>query len=333
MAWVIMALFGAGLLAAFIGDDDDPVADTEVEPPPPPPPPPGEDFELADGDSVTGTAGDDSFHAGPDVTLNIGIVAGAGHDSIDVHARVADIDTGSGDDTITLRGTAIEVFGRAGDDTIDGGSQNSLLDGGAGDDAITSDQFENTLNGGTGDDTLVADRGHYRTRIEGDEGDDLLMLDMTGPGYQAEQSWAFGGDGDDILRADVDLGNDGPGTTADPFLDGGAGADRFEIAMYPETQPDDSARTFEGTVAFISDFDPDEDMLVVDTNTLAADGTACSLESFVIRPHDANSSLLRIRMENAATGKFYSGDIIVRGVADLQPEDVIFADLTPIAAA
>ena len=106
--------------------------------------------------------------------------------------------TGSdGDDTLTGGDGDDNLTGYGGDDTLNGGNGNDelfgttgndTLNGGDGNDRLFGSNDNDTLNGGDGNDWLDGDNGNDRllisdyddTRLEGDFGDDTLVLDGAG---------------------------------------------------------------------------------------------------------------------------------------------------------
>lgn len=116
------------------------------------------------------------------------------------------ISAGSGNDT---------VWGLEGNDTIWGGAGHDLVLGGDGNDIVSGNTGNDTLFGGAGNDSLHGNRG--KNWLYGDEGNDLITSGD-------EASFLFGGDGDDVLMARMKRG-------AIQVLDGGAGADVFDIVL------------------------------------------------------------------------------------------------------
>jgi hypothetical protein len=119
-----------------------------------------------------------------------------------------------------------------------------VLFGDEGDDELTvyGDGPDDQAFGGAGNDTVSTYSGGI---ANGGAGDDLVQV---GPGSQA-----FGGDGDDFLSVYNGVDEErGPAT-----LTGGAGQDTFEASILNFGGED------EGVFAFVTDFDPDEDVLVV----------------------------------------------------------------------
>lgn len=114
------------------------------------------------------------------------------------------------------------LYGGDGNDTVEGHNGNDWLYGGSGNDSMLGGEGNDTVYGESGNDTLTADWGN--DLLVGGEGSD--RLNIYGPGNHT----AEGGAGNDFFRSWTD--------TADTrVLDGGAGADYFEVAsrMYGST--------------------------------------------------------------------------------------------------
>ncbi len=136
---------------------------------------------------------------------------GNGNDFIQVDNGVvsnAVLQGGVGDDTLVYVGAGVgSLDGGAGNDTLMVGAGNgNVLNGGADNDTLIGGSGNDTLNGGPGDDTL-----------SGGGGDDILN---GGLGVDT----IYGNDGQDTI---VWAAGDG----ADAVIDGGAGADHFQINL------------------------------------------------------------------------------------------------------
>lgn len=125
------------------------------------------------------------------------------------------------------------IYGTDGDDALEGGAGDDTIYGGGGDDVIDGVHGDDLVIGGDGNDTLSGGIGEgirdYYIRsnpVAEPDGDDTL----------------FGGAGDDLLYG-------GPGHDT---LTGGEGSDVFQI----ETN-------WVGDMATITDFNPDEDQLII----------------------------------------------------------------------
>lgn len=210
---LLLSLAGLGAaLTAFLPEDDQ--TDDNVAPPP-------DDTRPAipeEGETLLGTAGDDSLGAGETQTLR-GL---AGDDSL-VGNGEAVIYGDTGRDRIELSGDGA-VYGGFGNDSITGFGENMLY-GGAGDDWV-SGQESRLVDGGTGDDFLVwkgsatTPSGHDAT-LRGGEGDDSIVADPQQDGLII----ADGGSGNDF----VSVGQTGiaRGASGDDTLSGSTGAQLF----------------------------------------------------------------------------------------------------------
>ncbi len=186
-----------------------------------------EDTPVRNEDTLIGTDGDDSF--GEDVS---------GDDEI------SEIRGGAGDDTfVGLDGT--RAFGEEGDDTF-----------------LISEEtagYNVVLDGGDGNDTLSA-LGVTRATLDGGTGDDLITLkhDIFGE----EASSAHGGEGNDTLNVQLDLSPDL--NVSNPTVSGGAGEDEFYLTVTPVTDSSGPLAEAANRLVTVTDFDPDEDALVLD---------------------------------------------------------------------
>lgn len=168
-----------------------------------------------------------------------------------------------------------------GDDLADVEIFGPNIDGGLGNDTITSFGIDGRILGGDGDDLIATYGLNY---IEGGDGNDTIS------GAEAEQ--IFGGAGDDVLSASADAIYDGNGVldggTGDdtitaysaighwrsdfPSVDviGGDGADVVDLQLYmsdgysQDTSPQSPTSTT--TAISLSDFDADEDSLLIQIN-------------------------------------------------------------------
>ena len=114
-------------------------------------------------DLIDGQGGNDTITAGRG---NDTVYAGDGNDKIDFTGAFAWLKVygGSGNDTITgsiKSGASAQVYGDSGNDVI----------------TVTSYEGNATLNGGAGNDSIVG--SGWRVRLEGGDGDDLLMASAT----------------------------------------------------------------------------------------------------------------------------------------------------------
>lgn len=189
-------------------------------------------------DTVHGTEGDDS------------IDGGAGEDSIF---------GGLGDDLLDGGADNDWILGGSGDDTISGGSGNDFLAGDDGDDVIAGGSGFDTVYAGDGNDTLTS--SGTRAELYGDEGEDWIEVTDAYVGSRIE-----GGEGNDVLlvRGDGDYVDMRGGAGSDILysehppsrMTGGAGSDFFVLGG-----EDDDPLT--SAAHLITDFSAGTDQLVV----------------------------------------------------------------------
>ena len=247
-----LALFFGGTLMDW-GSDDDAA-----------PPPDDDDEPVRQGDTILGTDGNDTLSGDGDDIVR----GGRGRDLIDGIDR-AELRGGPGNDTISARDEAV-AHGNSGDDTILTFDDAQSF-GGDGRDEIRAYQ-SSTGHGGDGDDLL---RVRGDATVHGEAGEDRIFFEQESNTGAA----GFGGEGDDSITffrgaegsADGGAGDDrmtwrsfslNGDLTADSILmTGGEGADTFEISDGGGRYSDVADEIALGT---ITDFDPDEDRLVVD---------------------------------------------------------------------
>ncbi len=244
-----------------------------------------------------------------DVNLTTGAVSFDGNTGTLKTRSVERIVAGNGDDIIT---------GTADGETIYGGRGANIIDGGAGDDFIRGgDRTEDyrtfrwssgtidgeTLHGGAGDDVIHGE-GNSMTYSEW----------VSGHGSSVRRFGRenlYGDDGDDTLRA----------SWADSYLNGGAGADRFEIADTTET-----VRSYSGAVseyhvyraksATVEDFTPSEDKLVFfienrnfDRSRLEWIGREDPDDLYEYGFNELEDGTVEVRMLTARSWSRYEGDV------------------------
>lgn len=185
---------------------------------------------------------------------------GDGQDMLFGQADGDELRGGAGDDRL-WGGTGDDtVHGDSGDDVLWGDEGDDSLLGHDGDDSQDGGDGQDTLWGGLGDDTLAGGNGN--DALHGREGADVMAGD-------AGADTLFGGDGDDLLLGrllgdqgdDVDFLNGGDGADtliagAGDILTGGDGADDFMLGDWGDAAGTDAP-------AQLTDFDPDEDRMVV----------------------------------------------------------------------
>ncbi|BAN68243.1 DUF4347 domain-containing protein [endosymbiont of unidentified scaly snail isolate Monju] len=190
-----------------------------------------EDFELGQVKRIVtgGTAHDDEFVIGKDVTADLDLSTGDGDDIVRVLAATAGqrriVRGGAGNDTIETADGADSVYGGAGDDILMTGGGDDSIWGDAGLDQIEAGAGNDVVHGGDGRDFILAGEGG--DLVWGDAGKDRLE----------------GGVGNDELHggaaADVLLGQDGDdrlfGDADSDTLTGGAGRDRVDGGLDSDT--------------------------------------------------------------------------------------------------
>jgi len=223
-------------------------------------PPPAPDnrliFGADDDDILTGDTGADAIFGG-----NGGDLLGGrdGDDVIDGGEGEDHIDGGSGADS--LRGGAGDdvLQGLDGDDEIEGSSGDDWLAGHMDDDLLQGDEGADSLMGGSGDDTLIG--GEDDDWLAGGYGDDALQ------GRSGSDTLDGNAGNDTLLGVDPENPKDSDGAD---FLNGGTGDDTLLIGAGDYAHGGEGADTFalgdwigDGEVAHISDYNPDEDDIVV----------------------------------------------------------------------
>jgi Ca2+-binding RTX toxin-like protein len=159
----------------------------------------GAGADILDGGDGIDTA--DYSMSTADVVVNLLTFVGAGGDS-------------EGDTYISIE----NIIGGLGNDALQGGNGDSIIIGGAGNDAMGDYSGTNQLYGGAGNDSLFVVYSNQGSILDGGEGNDIVS--STGGNV------LYGGNGDDILR-------NWCGSATDTMV-GGAGADIFELVLYPQ---------------------------------------------------------------------------------------------------
>lgn len=215
---------------------------------------------------------------------------------------------GGENDLLSGLGGDDELRGEGGDDRILAGDGSDLAIGGAGADALFGEDGDDTLWGIDGDDTL--DGGPGDDILRGDAGEDLLL-----PGAGADA--ALGGAGDDEISGAFFSADDLPDLP--DRLDGGEGEDRITgddgdlvtggggadiLRVLGIDQPD-------ATPVTITDFDPEEDTLVLVDDA----GNDVSFAPFGETPQEGEFDGLpfveiRATPDEAGTEVIYDGSVI-----------------------
>jgi hypothetical protein len=295
--------------------------------------PPNPDVGTDEADSLTasrdqvtnGLGSDDLIFVGSNATGAI-ISADAGNDQIEIdRASGVTVNGSNGDDLIFMEGTRDMVAnGGRGDDIFRGGGQNFDLNGGDGD-----DRFElvgsGEARGGAGDDVFF-NTGQYANLSGssfGGAGDDVMQLDGGG-------NTLNGGAGDDLLYVQGILG-DVSGTITPPFtfntfntFTTGAGADIIALDFGAVRDTDDLSG---GLVAVITDFEPGEDMLMIDPsylNRAEADGVPeAYTQTLTFTPNPAEGYTdMAIDLVSVANGNTLTATVRFEGTTTITEADV-----------
>jgi Ca2+-binding RTX toxin-like protein len=125
----------------------------------------------ADGNSVSGGAGNDTITVGQDAWVS----SGDGNDTVTANGTYVIVDAGKGNDVI--RGGAGEqsLSGGDGNDTVYGGTGNDTLNGGKGNDVLYGNSGVDVLYGNSGNDKLYGGPG--KDTLSGGPGTDLVHQD------------------------------------------------------------------------------------------------------------------------------------------------------------
>lgn len=164
---------------------------------------------------VIGSAFDDTITLA-NYGSSIGVLGGAGNDTIIGSAGIDDIVGGDGDDTVSAGGGNDVVVGGNGNDTLSGGANHDEIHDGAGNDSITGGTGSDTLVAGDGDDTYNFARGdgldsvYLNDVTDGAASTDRVLFDA---GVAFDQLW-FSRSGDSLVinvigeaASQVTLGN------------------------------------------------------------------------------------------------------------------------------
>jgi len=172
------------------------------------------------------------------------------------------------------------VTGSAGDDIITDGliGDSSFIDSGAGNDEILigvlEDELSVTIEGGDGNDTLTG-IDLLNSDLSGGAGDDVINLEQKSFAFNGGPVILDGGEGNDTLNLALGtplMETSGASNYSEPVeASGGDGADMFHITL--DATPLASSTSVTGTldpftgtepILAISDFDPNEDALLLD---------------------------------------------------------------------
>lgn len=226
------------------------------------------DEDLLFHQRITGTEGHDTVEIdNPGAIVRADL--GAGDDSASVVAQRAAFDLGDGDDSYVSHSDNFDLRGENGTRT---GSFEHVR-GGAGNDTIIAGVGEMRAEGGPGNDLIDFTDGRFGTAI-GNSGNDVILGmvmegDVYGWGDHAIRLAGHGGD-DTISGAWLGAG----GSTVSEDIDGGPGDDLVEFSLLDRVTGGSGADSLalhwngDDRLAFdilphITDFDPDEDVLMI----------------------------------------------------------------------
>ncbi len=235
---------------------------------------------AAGGDFLAGRDGDDLLDGGDSDDHLYGgegadrLLGGAGADVLHADAGHDDLTGGSGADS---------MFGHAGDDALDGGAGDDSLMGGSGFDSLQGGTGNDRLDGGYGRDLLAG--GGESDVVDGGEGSDTLWGQWPDEA-DLDPDFLNGGGGDDLLM--LGAGDHGHG---------GAGADVFALLDIGPNDPPIQ----------ITDFNPDEDALVVLYDAAQHPDPQLRLET------DANSGATRLMLDGITLANLSNVTVIDLG--------------------
>lgn len=299
-------LIGGLVLSNVFGDDDDDDEASRQQDQD------REDDEAALSNENTIIRNEDIFltNTGEDVLI--------GRDGVDVYFQNEDINFEDAPLEINLRGGSdiaeIERGFR--------GPGSVVLRGGEGDDTLSSDGLEVVIRGGTGDDRINAEDTSFTF---GGEGDDEIIVDVRGSRDEDVSTLIDGGPGDDTLTA-IKLFRTGPDNMTPVIMIGGDGADTFTVDVRSASLPgvgDDEPRPIElSELATITDFDPDEDKLVITYES------SSPVVEFNVRQAPSSSGEGSTFVQFTTSGNSVEepvvGSVRLAGLLDLTVEDVEF---------
>jgi Ca2+-binding RTX toxin-like protein len=214
-------------------------------------------FDTSSGpdDEVEGDPDDGGGTDGPGDLLGESLIGSGDSDTLSGSGGdIYPVDNETGDDTI---------YGGSGADTVIGGVGYDLFYGGADGDTFQGWNGADTLYGAGGDDSLTGDYGN--DLAFGGEGNDTFS-------WMASNDTSYGGAGHENIF-DVQQTYDSVPNIS--LMDGGAGNDSLSFeagSTITGGTGDDSMWLYAGlgetAVTVITDFDPDEDSILIDEGSL-----------------------------------------------------------------
>ena len=209
-----------------------------------------------DDDRLVGTDASETFSAG------------MGDDEVGPYGGDDHVETGAGDDTARGGDGSDTLMGDAGDDVLYGDAGADSVLGGEGFDSIFSNNGDDALFGSDGDDSVVGGEGD--DSLDGGTGADALEgmagADLLRGGDGADT--LFGGDGNDVLIGTM-LDQGGVDADTVDYLNGADGDDEIFAGSGDIVNTGEGEDTvlvgdwITGEVAFVEDFEPESDKLVV----------------------------------------------------------------------
>lgn len=267
----MVGLMAAAVLSDGSSDDgDDVLIEDETEDPP---------VLTREGDIISATEGNDRLET-------------SDFEEIEDAASANTVNLLGGDDLFEHLG---ELNGEA------------IVNGGEGNDSISSTgEFEDTLNGDAGNDTLTSS---ISTSSDGGVGDDILKYDH-GDGLGDHGTAIIeGGEGDDTIYVSETFGTDNLFDNSGAVVRGGNGADTILFELRDGVTPEAAALNvgYEGedtSLIMIADFEPQEDSLVVDITSFAAQGNLEFFDAELAENEEGTYELALSFMAEGATAPF-----------------------------
>lgn len=201
-------------------------------------------------------------------------------------------------DRITTQSDA-SVFGLEGNDTITANADGNgaSVFGGEGEDLLLHEGRDDAgplvMEGGAGNDTVIASEIEFSnpSTVDGGAGDDLLITELFTPVSELTVDTFTMGEGEDTLQITSLFGSDGPADF--------------------------------GLVARVTDFSPDEDVIVIDTNPFggtSAEGLGTSISLTEDAAEGATD--VNIRLLDDAGSAVFNGIVRLEGVIGLSASDI-----------
>jgi len=299
-------LIGGFLVSNVFGDDDD---DDET----------ARQQDQDRDDQEANVSNENTLIRDEDVYLaNTGEDVLVGGDGVDVYFQNDDVNT---------EGAPLEINLRGGDDFAEidrdfRGLDGVVLRGGEGDDILSSDGLQVFIRGGSGDDTITT---LDTARVNGGDGNDTIFADARFSRDVDEATFLNGGEGDDDITA-ARVFNVTSSISNPLVMEGGEGADTFTIeAEYLELfgLSDAEPRPVElRDFATITDFDPEEDKLVIKYQSSSPDVEFSVSNETDFRGQEL--TLVQFTTSGNTIEEPVVGTVRLLGTIDLDVEDIEF---------